>query len=97
LWNFIGRNFKNTDGFRMLTRSWFNQHYIRSSELRANPVKPAISPISKIDLVNDSPIELARQLTLIEFSLWERVHVFDYLQEDLFVLVILFCAKSDFL
>jgi len=67
----------------MLTRSWHNEHYISVQEYKANPVPPAITPICKIDLMNDSPIELARQLTLIEFGMWERIDIFDYLLQDL--------------
>lgn len=83
LWHFIGQFFKNTDGIRMLTQSWFNQHYIRVQELKANPIVPSISPICKIDILTDSCNEIAQQLTMIEFQLWERIHISEYLLDDL--------------
>ena len=71
-WTFIGQQFKNTEHLRQLTRSWENQHFISAQEAKLNPIPISITPICKIDLF-ESITELARQLTLLEFGLFEKI------------------------
>ena len=87
LWSFINSNLKKeyTTHFRELTNSWENQHYFLTQEAKLFHPLPSITPICKIDILSLSdPMEIVQQFTLIEFTLFEKIHIFDYLLKDLY-------------
>jgi len=82
LWRFLESHVKNTEALRMLTRSWDNQHYVRTREARRHPTPAPLTPLCRIDLSTTPLDDLAQQLTLIEYQLQDKIHLFDFLRKQ---------------